>query len=91
MGNPIPPNIIRVAIQHCKPYKSRIPGWYKLPVKVEKPALQKADTAWKIAKNILFGIREGERSDSFHDNRREKCVEKSSENIIHRVLAQDIF
>ena len=101
MGNPIPPNIIRVAIQHCKPYKSRIPGWYKLPVKVEKPALQKADTAWKIAKNILFGIREGERlpdlppqdpgSDSFHDNRREKCVEKSSENIIHRFLAQDIF
>ena len=30
-------------------------------------------------------------SDSFHDNRREKCVEKSSENIIHRFLAQDIF
>ena len=91
MGNPIPPNIIRVAIQHCKPYKSRIPGWYKLPVKVEKPALQKADTAWKIAKNILFGIREGERSRISHDNRREKCVEKSSENIIHRFLAQDIF
>ena len=66
MGNPIPPNIIRVAIQHCKPYKSRIPGWYKLPVKVEKPALQKADTAWKIAKNILFGIREGERSRISH-------------------------